>query len=192
MALFLNEVHGDMKTLSLAIFFFLLFAQSLPGFSQEVAPATHDSEKVKGEVYVFLFSECPISQKYIPILNELDKKHPEIKFTGIFTQWDDEASMKAFNEKYGVNFDTRRDAGNKLVEMLDATTTPEVFFFDEDMTVQYRGQVDNWYYALGKYRNHTTRHYLDEAITSFLNNELIETIRTQPVGCIIERNSVCK
>ncbi|MFA0962150.1 redoxin domain-containing protein [Roseivirga sp. BDSF3-8] len=150
------------------------------------------AEKPAGEVYVFLFSECPISQKYIPKLNRLNEKYPQIHFTGIFTGWDEPADIEAFKEKYGVEFETMRDEGNKMVEMLDATTTPEVFLFDNEMTALYRGKIDNWYYALGKYRNHTTRHYLDEAISAYLNGEIIETVRTQPVGCLIERNSVCK
>ncbi|MGB3183114.1 MAG: redoxin domain-containing protein [Cyclobacteriaceae bacterium] len=161
-------------------------------FCGTMLTAARPAQEPKGEVYVFLFSECPISQKYIPVINELNEKYPDIAFTGIFTGWDKPKDVEAFKQKYGVRFGTILDKGNKMVEMLDATTTPEVFLFDNDMATLYRGQIDNWYYALGKYRSHTTRHYLDEAIDAYLKGEIIQTVRTKPVGCLIERNSVCE
>jgi hypothetical protein len=59
--------------------------------------------------------------------------------------------------------------------------------FDRSGNEIYRGAIDNWFFALGKYRNETTEHYLENAIQAMLDSRLPEIRKTEAVGCFIEK-----
>jgi len=135
---------------------------------------------------VFLAADCPISQKYVRTLNGLAERFPQVAFIGVFTRWDDAAAMRQFQSEFQPRFPLWRDAKMRLVRRLRATVTPEVFFLKENR-VLYRGAVDNWFVALGRYRPTPTEHYLDAVIRAVLEGRAVAVARTEAVGCGIER-----
>lgn len=138
-------------------------------------------------VLLFLSAECPISQKYAPILRGMQQQHPEVKFLAVFTKWDKTSDVKEYLENYPLSILTFRDKKNSLIKTIDARITPEAFLFDKNGVLIYRGAIDNWFYALGKYRTETTENYLVDAIQLLLNNEPIKIKQTDAIGCIIEK-----
>jgi thiol-disulfide isomerase/thioredoxin len=135
---------------------------------------------------VFLAADCPISQKYVRTLNGLAERFPQVAFVGVFTRWDDAAAMRQFQSEFQPRFLLWRDAEGRLVRRLGANVTPEVFFLKENK-VLYRGAVDNWFVALGRYRPAPTEHYLEDAIRAVLEGRAVAVTRTEAVGCGIER-----
>ncbi|MBL7814623.1 MAG: redoxin domain-containing protein [Saprospiraceae bacterium] len=141
-------------------------------------------------------SDCPICQKYVPILRGMSDTFSTITFIFVFSKWDSLQAIKDFVNEVGdkgalshsvtKNIYFLWDKKNKLLKKLKATTTPEAFLFDRNKKQLYRGAIDNWFFALGKYRPQATEFYLKNALTQFLNNEKITVPQTHPIGCIIE------
>ena len=69
--------------------------------------------------------------------------------------------------------------------MVKATVTPEIIMVDNKGDLIYRGMIDNWFYALGKYRRVTTEFYLQDAIEAHFNNQQVAVQKTDPIGCFI-------
>jgi thiol-disulfide isomerase/thioredoxin len=149
-------------------------------------------------VLIFLASECPISQKYAPILRGVLAQFPQVKFLAIFTKWDKTPNIEEYLKDYPLsnfndnvnnsnNFIVLKDEKNNLIKKIDAQITPEAFLFDKNGVLMYRGAIDNWFFALGKYRAEATEHYLVDALQSFLKNKPVKIKKTNAIGCIIEK-----
>jgi thiol-disulfide isomerase/thioredoxin len=143
---------------------------------------------------IFLAAECPISQKYAPILRGLQTQFSQVKFIAIFTKWDKKQDIEEYLKAYPLsisnifnNFVVLQDKSNKLVKKIDARITPEVFLFDKNGVLIYRGAIDNWFFALGQFRPEATEHYLVDALQLFLNNQPVKIKQTNAIGCIIEK-----
>jgi hypothetical protein len=151
-------------------------------------------------VFIFFNTDCPICQKYAFILRGIADTFLDVKFMLVFSKWDSLQAIKSFETDFITTIDrvisSRSisnaqitllwDKKNKLIKKLKATTTPEVFFFNKNGQLQYQGAIDNWFYALGKYRPEATEHYLKNALTQYLKNEQISIPKTNPIGCLIE------
>ncbi len=138
-------------------------------------------------VLIFLSAECPISQKYAPILRGMQEQYSEVKFVAVFTKWDKTLAIQEYLKNYPLSMRVLRDKKNNLIKKIDARITPEAFLFDKNGVLIYRGAIDNWFYSLGKYRPEASEHYLADAIQLSLKNELIKIKQTDAIGCIIEK-----
>ena len=158
--------------------------------------------KEKPFVIIIFATDCPISQKYVPILRGISDSLSGIKFIMVFSKWETLEAINAFavdfnivddvnikhpvNNKLANNITLLQDTQNTLIKTLKATTTPEAFFYDENQQLLYQGAIDNWFFALGRYRPQATEYYLKNAITQYLKNEKITVSKTNPIGCLIE------
>jgi hypothetical protein len=138
-------------------------------------------------IIVLLSPECPIAQKYMPILRGMTNLYTSIEFYQVFTKWDDWDSIQAFKKEYPLSITALKDKTGQLVKNINAKATPEVFFFNEHYVLLYRGAIDNWFFNLGKHRQEATECYLEEAINAYLKGEKIKIKKTNAVGCIIEK-----
>lgn len=136
---------------------------------------------------VFLSPDCPLSQNYSLVLNNLQKsKSKNLKIVGIFAgegYRDDE--IVAFQQKYAIDFLLVRDKKNELVKYTRATITPEVILYDSNRTLIYRGAIDDWAVSLGKKKQQPTQFYLNDAIEKFLQHKPVSPFETNAVGCFI-------
>lgn len=138
--------------------------------------------------FVFLSTECPLSQNYTLPLNELRDQYPpaDLDLVGVFPLADDDAArVGGFRSTYGVRFATRLDHGYALVDALEASITPEVVLLDDRDRVIYRGKIDNWAVKLGTTRKAATEHYLRDAIEAHLAGRTPEVERVDPIGCFL-------
>ena len=142
--------------------------------------------KPKVEVFVFLGSECPISQKYMSRLNDMATKYDaSVKWNGIIAENVKVSVVKKFAQEYNAKFPIKKDDSFILVQKYGAEITPEVFLV-VDGKVRYKGAIDNWFYELGRYRTETTEHYLVNALDAILKGEDPILKETEPIGCLIE------
>lgn len=139
-------------------------------------------------VIVFLAVDCPISQKYVPALNRICEKYTgrSVKMHAVIPGRLKKRALRKFVTEYGMCFSARRDRRYTWVETLAANATPEVFVFDHQKKLLYRGAIDNWFYELGGYRKEPTKHYLVDAIDAGLAGEQPDVQQTKALGCFIE------
>lgn len=141
-------------------------------------------------IFVFLAEDCPISQKYIPVLNQINRQYDSVglKMYGVIPgNYSSNKTLKKFVKTYQINFPALRDETFQLTGLLDAKITPEVFLIDKAGSLIYKGLIDDWYVALGKHRTNAKKQYLKEAIGAYLKGEKLETEATEAIGCEIQR-----
>lgn len=183
------------------IFFFLLLSQSIltKGFSQYdisgIAINTIENKTFnwgsfagKLRVIVFLAPECPLSQQSTLPLKKLQEKYGNLlSIVGVFAGTDyEDAAYQNFKEKYQISFDLLKDEDFKLVKLLKATITPQLFLLDNGGQLLYNGAIDNKVVRLGFTRNSATKHYVEDAISSYTNHLPIALKETKAIGCLIE------
>ena len=188
-----------MKKLQLSFLLFNLFL--IPSFSQTVTLPKGKSlrgienREIKFKqltenqavVIVLFASDCPLSQKYASILRGYNDQYSTIKFIAVFSKWDTKEAIEVFLKEYPLSMAVFQDPKSRFIHQLNAEATPEVFLFDKKHVLKYRGAIDNWFYALGKYRPEPTECYLENAINDYLNNKEIKLKKTNAIGCIIEK-----
>ncbi len=150
----------------------------------------------KAVVLFFAASDCPISNRYIPEIERLDR---EFAPQGVHFWWvypnpgDTAAVVRRHYEQFDIHADAVLDTEQRLTHMAHATITPEVAVFlstAEGLREVYRGRIDDRYVALGRERPVATQHDLETAIRAVLANRTVPKPGGPPVGCsIVPRNA---
>lgn len=149
---------------------------------------TEAAEKVT--VDLFVAPDCPIANAYAP---EFERLHLAYRDKGVslrlvFPDRDlDEERVKAHLEEFGLTMPFVIDRDHALVRRADATTTPEAVVFDREGNVVYSGRIDDRYTDLGARRQEAKERYLSDAIEAVLLGKRPPLARTEPIGCLIER-----
>ena len=141
-------------------------------------------------VFVFLDTECPISQQYVRNLETLRLAFSQknVQFWAVFpTKGVTKDEIIAFQKKYDFQYSCIIDYNIKLTKKLDAKTTPEVFILNNKNKILYRGAIDDLYYDLGKKRPEASIFYLKDALNNIINKQKITIQKTEAIGCDIER-----
>jgi thiol-disulfide isomerase/thioredoxin len=118
-------------------------------------------------VVVFLSSECPVSNTYIPVLNKLAADFAPRGFSFVGAYVDPESDLPALREhakSYGIVFATADDREQRLVRAASAKITPEAAVFSEEGAVLYRGRIDDRVGDLGFARPAATRNDLHDVL----------------------------
>lgn len=145
--------------------------------------------KTKAVVVVFLATECPISNSYLPELSRLatsGRKQGFELYGVISSRSITRAAAQDHRKEYTVQFPVLFDASGELRQRLQPTHTPEAFVLSPDGTIRYRGQIDDRYAAVGKKRAEAKSPYLNDALAAVLGGKPVATERTEPVGCPLE------
>ncbi|MEO5571105.1 MAG: redoxin domain-containing protein [Bacteroidia bacterium] len=144
----------------------------------------------KASVFIFLASDCPLSQNYTLTLNKLQEqfKKNSIVFYGIIAGTNfNKKEVDDFVNKYKINFPVLLDSGFNLAAYFKASKTPEVFVVNPEQKILYKGAIDNWAADLGVHRTVITEHYLEDALTNIIQNNDVRIKETKAVGCFIEK-----
>ena len=146
----------------------------------------------KAVVYIFTTTDCPISNRYAPEIQRLERTFaPQgVVFRLIYPgKLDTDAAIrdhvKAFAyEGPASTVQPMRDTAFALVKHTGATITPEAVVMVNGSVV-YRGRIDDRYVELGVERPAATTHDLSDALTAVLAGRPVAQARTQAVGCFI-------
>ena len=160
----------------------------LPTAQGKVVELTAEPES-KATVVCFLGAECPLARLYGPKLNEMQAAYAAqgVQFIGVNSnQQDSLEDVKEYVERYEISFPMAKDYNNEVADRFHAVRTPEVFVLDQQLTVRYRGRIDNQYLP-GISRAETTTHDLKNALDQLLAGKPIEVSKTKPNGCFIGR-----
>lgn len=172
---------------SLCVFIFLAIAAAT-AYGQRGACCATPPAAGNLTVLVFLAVDCPISQKYIPVLNAIQKKYENspVRFEGLITGSVKARDLEKFSSEYAILFPLKTDKDLLCARQMSAEVTPEVFVFDDKCEIKYRGAIDNWFYDLGGYRKESTEDYLIDAVDALLKGNDPEVRTTKAIGCLIQ------
>lgn len=152
--------------------------------------ASNASADLKNQytAYVFMGTECPISQKYVPTLNDIAQAHPQLTVIGVFSEHLSPSELDEFRTQFNVNFELVHDPNFEMADRFGAAVTPEVFLVDQNGTLGYSGAIDNWFVSLGRNRLAPNEHYLLDAFNALLGGRKVQVSKTPAIGCFLERH----
>jgi hypothetical protein len=140
-------------------------------------------------VFVFLSTQCPISNGYLPQLNELSTRFTRrgVEFYGVIS---DPAVTRGqaveHSAAYHIHFPVLFDGSGKLRFALSPTHTPQAIVLSPGGQLLYSGAIDDRHVKLGRKKEAATREFLEDALDAVLAGRTIEVPRTKPIGCLLE------
>jgi hypothetical protein len=163
-------------------------AVRLPDLDNRLVDPFLTAESSKAIVFLFASVDCPISNRYAPVVQRLYQTFsPQgVTFWLIYPNPAETPAairehVKAFN--YPVH--ALRDPKHELVKLTNVQVTPEVALFDRARALAYHGRIDDRYVSLGVERPAPTRSDLAEALSATLAGSKVKEASTQAVGCFI-------
>ncbi len=153
--------------------------RSLAGFAEK-----------KAFVVVFLDTDCPVTNLYVPTLIELDKAYAAwgVQFLAINSSSQDSfVSVSAHAQERGVKFPVLKDFDQSVADAFGAKRTAEVFLLDANRVIRYHGRIDDQF-VVGARRDKPSRSDLKAALDDLLAGRPIKDPRTEVSGCPIERS----
>lgn len=141
-------------------------------------------------VITFITCECPLSNQYLPILNELQEKYSNqgVQFVAINSQaGDGPEKIAAHAKEYELKFPVVCDSRQTGADVLSASRTCETFVLDPQRFVRYQGRIDDRYQYSTK-RDKPTREDLASAIDDLLADRDVSVKSTEVSGCLITRH----
>jgi thiol-disulfide isomerase/thioredoxin len=143
----------------------------------------------QGKVLVLIFvrTDCPISNRYAPLLQEMEKKYgKEAAFRLVFPDRNESPEkIRQYLREYGYELVAIRDVDHALVRKTLAKVTPEAAVFDSRGQLVYHGRIDNLYEHIGQSRRAATRHELADAIEAAGKGLRPPASTADAVGCFI-------
>src|SRR2546425_166341 len=140
----------------------------------------------KPVVLVFLRTDCPISNRYAPLIQQISSRYEaKVAFWLVYPSKTASATkIRQHEREYGYKLPALRDPQHALAAQAQVQVTPEVAVFDGNHRLVYHGRIDDLYQDFGHARSAATTHELDDAIQAALSGKTPP--RNMPgVGCFI-------
>ena len=143
----------------------------------------------RGKVLVLIFvrTDCPISNRYAPLLQEMNKKYgQQASFRLVFPDRNESTDkIRHYLLEYNYQLPAIRDLDHALVKKTMAKATPEAAVFNVKGELVYHGRIDNLYEHIGQSRRSATTHELADAIEAAIEGLNPRVLTTEAVGCFI-------
>jgi peroxiredoxin len=154
----------------------------------DLSGAEQSLDKLEGEngaVLVWVSAQCPVVKSYNERINQVaeELKAKGIHLIGINSNSTESLDwIKSTASEVGYNFPVLIDKGNVLADKLEASVTPEFYYFDKQNTLLYHGALDD-----DRSGKNVTINYLRDAFGAALSKQPIKTANTNVIGCSIKR-----
>ncbi len=138
-------------------------------------------------VLVFVRTDCPISNRYAPLIQEMSSKYGhQASFWLVFPdKTETPEEIRTYLQEYGYKLSALRDLEHALVKKSQVKVTPEVAVFDAKRELIYHGRIDNLYQDFGKARRAATTHELADAIEAASKGVAPPATSMDGIGCFI-------
>ena len=138
-------------------------------------------------VLVFIRTDCPISNRYAPLLQRMSETYiSEAKFWLVYPdRKTTPQEIRTHLEQFHYKIAALRDPNRSLVKLGKATITPEAVVFDSQAHLLYHGRIDNWYEDASRARPAATTHELQNAIEAAIDGKPSPVATSNAVGCYI-------
>ncbi len=147
------------------------------------------SHASRGKIVVFIFvrTDCPISNRYAPTIQQLSAQHRnDATFFLVYPDKKETPdAIRKHDREFGYTFAALRDPQHVLVKQSQAQITPEAAVFDANRRLVYHGRIDNLYEDFGHARKSATTHELADAIEAAVTGKTLSGKDTPAVGCYI-------
>lgn len=140
-------------------------------------------------VLAILGTECPLAKLYGPRLQRFANEYEKhgVAVIGINANSQDSLSdIKDYVRKHEIEFPILKDEGNKIVDLIGAKRTPEVFVLDRERVIRYHGRIDDQY-GVGYVRPKARRSELQNAVDELRDGNSVSNPSTDSIGCLIGR-----
>lgn len=147
-----------------------------------------DPDASAATVVYFVTHDCPISNRFMPEIRRICKEYSGQNTRCLMAYVDPTVSVDQIREHrqtYENSAPAVHDLKHSLVDLAEASVTPEAALFDREGNLAYRGRINNFYADLGKPRRQATKHDLRDALDEVLAGKSVSQPRTQAVGCFI-------
>ncbi len=147
-----------------------------------------DYKDRKAVVVVFLGTQCPINNAFLPVLIELQQKYGDkgVQVLGINSNRHDTPERVAEHaKKHELPFPILKDTGNTIADKLKAERTPEALILAGGKVV-YRGRIDDRF-GYKHRRDKPSRQDLVAALDEVLAGKPVSVPVTEVEGCFIAR-----
>jgi peroxiredoxin len=169
-----------------------LTSDKAPLFGERVADGSQldlfANAEAKVFVLIFVSTDCPIANRYAPVLSRLYETYRarNVVFWLVYAD-PDESSEKILKHlhDYQHQIPAVRDPNHRLVRFCGVSRTPEAAVFAAGPTRQYRGRIDDRFTDYGKSREFAARQDLQESIEAILEGRTVVTPVTDVIGCHI-------
>jgi len=141
---------------------------------------------VRARVFIFVRTDCPITNRYAPELQRLSEEFADdaVEFWLVYPDpAETTEKIQKHRLDYGFASQALRDPAHELVKRAHVTTAPEAAVFDSKGMLVYHGRIDDLWVAPGRARPMATTHDLDDAILAVLTGKPPKQAETRPVGC---------
>lgn len=141
-------------------------------------------------VVAFICNHCPYVIAVIDRLVDLQARFEgrSVRFVAISVNdvdhypQDSLPNMVKFADEYGLNFPYLYDASQASARAYGAVCTPDIYVFDAERKLRYRGRIDdNW-----KEPELVTQQELADALTAMLDRRAVAADQKPSIGCSIK------
>jgi hypothetical protein len=142
----------------------------------------------KAIVFIFVSTDCPISNRYAPEVQRLDASFGSkgVKFWLVYPNRDESvAAIRKHTREYRYSLGVLRDPKHLLVKRALVQVTPEAAVFGPNGRLIYHGRIDNQYADFGKQRPAATERDLEEVLEAVLAGKAVRRATTTAIGCSI-------
>jgi hypothetical protein len=144
------------------------------------------SSQARAEVFLFVRTDCPITNRYAPELQRIGREFSErgVRFWLIYPDPTEAvSSIQTHIAQYHFPGEPLRDPHHVLVRRAHATVAPEAAVFDSRGQLIYHGRIDDRYVDIGKARQNAQTHDLENAIAAALAGKPVAQSETRAIGC---------
>ena len=151
------------------------------------------SPGVRAIVLFFVATDCPISNRYVPEIQRLEKEFSrrDVVFWLVYPNATETADgVVGHQANFGLTGASLARPTDRLMALAAATVTPEAVVLapspgqgTEPLKAVYTGRIDDRYLEIGRERPQAAQHDLEEAIKAVLGGRPALAPGGPPVGC---------
>jgi peroxiredoxin len=161
----------------------------LPGADSKVYSLDSFADKTV-LVVIFMCNHCPYVKAALQRLIDLQKEtgHQGVQFIGINSNdskrypEDSLENMQKISKEKGINFPYLFDFSQQTARAYDAVCTPDIYVYDSQRKLVYRGRIDDdW-----KHEEKVIQRNLKEALCCIIAGKEIPSEQIPSMGCSIK------
>jgi hypothetical protein len=152
-------------------------------------PANPFNSHAKLVAFVFVRTDCPISNSYAPEIQRLHERFAQdgVAFWLVYPAEDESpAAIRRHLREFNYPCGALRDPHHVLTQRSKVQVTPEAAVFRPDGALLYSGRIDDRYADFGKAKPEAARHELAEALALALGGKSAPPAAGPAIGCFIE------
>jgi hypothetical protein len=142
----------------------------------------------KAAVFIFVGTECPISNRYAPEINRIVSEYSP-KGISLFVVYSEPgleaASGRQHSQEYGYKLPALLDPEQTLASSSGVVATPTALVVSPAGEIWYRGRIDNRYLDFGRYRDAGIEADLRIALDAVVAGKPIAKPFTKVIGCAL-------